>query len=857
MRKSWSVVVVAGMSLGAGCLDPGSEEQEETGSSGLAASVTWTNVVRVTAAGNDLTKNDPGGTWNAGAVSVEELAGDGHVEFTTGEASTTKMCGLGNGDAGQGYVDIEFGIRLKANGGIAVYESGTQRGSGFGTYAAGDVFRVQVEGGVVSYRKNGVVFYTSALWASFPLRVDTSLLTDGATISDVALTPTSLTWQNVVGLAIAGRTLTKTGATGWNAGASSVETLAGDGFVEFTSDESNRGKMAGLSDGDSDQSQADIDYAVYLRANGVAAIYEGGVARDSNVGTYAAGDIFRVEVAGGVVRYSKNGGAPLYTSSVAATGPLGIDTAFNTTGATLRDFALTDAADACPVYDGGGTVCGGSFTVANDADLAAIAGCAQITGNLTITAPGLTTIALRNLERVGGNLVVMGNTTLVKLLLAQLKEVGGMLRLELGSSTTQVDLSRLRSSGSLVSGMAPAALRMSCLTTTGGDVDVPMLVAPNLTSIGGVLWFVAGMDFPLLEQAGGILVGSSFSRPWTSPDVSLPSLHTVTGIFATAVRSLGVDTEGTYVFNCRSDSPGPYTLSVPALERVGSLTVCHLPDNGLDLAQLRSVTGPPTPIESERDKPGILIRNPADTSTEITLPVLEEMVGTLEISLPAHLPSLIRAGSIDVWNTIDAPALEEINGRATIRLTTALPSLTRIDGSLDIRGVFTAPALQEVTRNLTYVGGSLTADDLATVGGALLIKKTVTAVSLPALSSVDSIRVANSNDNSLQTLSLPSLTTVTGADGTFYSGLLELSGTRLTTLSLPALSTVEGDFRLSRNHVLTSFDIPLLTSVGPSLTITSNEDLPNCYATDLLAQLQAAGWSGTSTISGNGSGSCP
>lgn len=849
MRKSWSVVVVAAMSLGAGCLDPGSEEQEEIGSSGLAASVTWTNVVRVTAAGNDLTKVDPGGTWNAGAVSVEELAGDGYVEFTTGEASTTKMCGLGNGDAGQGYVDIEFGIRLKANGGIAVYESGTQRGSGFGTYTAGDLFRVQLEGGVVSYRKNGIVFYTSAVAPSFPLRVDTSLLTDGATISDVALTPTTITWQNVVGLAIAGRTLTKTGATGWNAGASSVESLAGDGFVEFTSDESNRGKMAGLSNGDSDQSDADIDYAVYLRANGVAAVYEGGVARDNNVGTYAAGDTFRVEVAGGVVRYSKNGGAPFYTSTVAATGPLGIDTSFNTPGATLRDFALTDAADACPVYDGGGTVCGGSFTVANDADLAAIAGCAAITGNLTITAPGLTTVALPDLEQVGGNLVVMGNTTLVKLLLAQLKEVVGTVRLELAPSTTEVDLSRLRSGGSLVSGMAPAELRMSCLTTVGGDINVLMLVAPNLAYVGGVIWFVRGMDFPLLEQAGGILVGSGFGLPWTSPDISLPSLHTVTGIFAIAVRYLGFDdTDGFHVFNCGS-RPGPYTLSVPALERVGSLTVCHLPNNGLDLPQLRFVTGPPTPISPGGRRAGILIGGATQTIPEVTLPLLEEAVGSVSFGLPAHLPLLTRTAALTVTHPFDAPALEEVEARLSSRIATELPSLTRVVGNLDTQVSFTAPALQEITRNLTFSSGSLSADNLTTVGGTFLIRRYVTAVSLPALSSVASLD-AVSGTGQLQILSLPSLTTVT-------SGLLQIGGTRLTTLSLPALSTVAGQFRLTENHLLTSFDIPLLTSVGPSLTISGNEDLPNCYATDLLAQLQAAGWSGTWTISGNGSGSCP
>ncbi len=55
------------------------------------------------------------------------------------------------------------------------------------TYATGDKLRVAVEGGVVKYRKNGTLIYTNTVAPTYPLLVDTSLYTDGSTISEVVL----------------------------------------------------------------------------------------------------------------------------------------------------------------------------------------------------------------------------------------------------------------------------------------------------------------------------------------------------------------------------------------------------------------------------------------------------------------------------------------------------------------------------------------------------------------------------------------------------------------------------------------------------------------------------------------------
>ena len=43
-----------------------------------------------------------------------------------------------------------------------VYQKGNQIGTNYGSYVVGDRLRVAVEGGVVKYRRNGTLLYTSS-----------------------------------------------------------------------------------------------------------------------------------------------------------------------------------------------------------------------------------------------------------------------------------------------------------------------------------------------------------------------------------------------------------------------------------------------------------------------------------------------------------------------------------------------------------------------------------------------------------------------------------------------------------------------------------------------------------------------
>ena len=163
-----------------------------------------------------------------------------------------------------------------------------------------------------------------------------------------AATATPVTWVNDSGVSISTNNLTKTGAQGWNAGASSSETISSEGYLTFKSSENDTAKMIGLSNGDSNYGYQDIDYAIYLRANGTWGIYEGGNYRKTP-GTYAAGDTFTVSEVGGIVSYAQNGNT-LYVSSVAPTLPLLVDTSLSTPGATLNNVTLTATSSSSTVF---------------------------------------------------------------------------------------------------------------------------------------------------------------------------------------------------------------------------------------------------------------------------------------------------------------------------------------------------------------------------------------------------------------------------------------------------------------------------------------------------------------------------
>jgi hypothetical protein len=154
------------------------------------------------------------------------------------------------------------------------------------------------------------------------------------------VTTENVAWTSVAGASASGNNLTKTAATGWgNSGAVSTRAIAtGDGYVEATVAETNRSRMFGLSNGDTDQGYNDIDFGIDVYNNQFYVV-ENSATRFGPV-TVKAGDVLRVAVAAGVVRYSING-ALQYTSTATPTYPLLCDTALYDTGATVKGVVIS------------------------------------------------------------------------------------------------------------------------------------------------------------------------------------------------------------------------------------------------------------------------------------------------------------------------------------------------------------------------------------------------------------------------------------------------------------------------------------------------------------------------------------
>jgi hypothetical protein len=150
--------------------------------------VAWTHLVHATATGSSLQKTSGcDGCEDAGAASQQELTGDGYAEFTVGELGTFWVAGLSRGNDNTFINDIDFAFRFNGSGHVDVLENGTYQLGGDTTYAVGDIFRVAIVGGRVHYSKNGQFLRESAAAPQFPLLIDVTLGSMGASVRDAKL----------------------------------------------------------------------------------------------------------------------------------------------------------------------------------------------------------------------------------------------------------------------------------------------------------------------------------------------------------------------------------------------------------------------------------------------------------------------------------------------------------------------------------------------------------------------------------------------------------------------------------------------------------------------------------------------
>ncbi len=163
----------------------------------------------------------------------------------------------------------------------------------------------------------------------------------------------SVTWRNLTNTTADGDDLENTGGAGgaWDAFGASTEAIAinVDGAVEFKQDTPGDDVIVGFTSSESVTAFADIDYGLWLLAADVR-VYHAGSLIYTHTAAPATGDVYRVQRAGDVVSYWKNG-ARIYYEDIgsALTGKVYAGAAFFDAGAKITDVKIES--HTAQVYD--------------------------------------------------------------------------------------------------------------------------------------------------------------------------------------------------------------------------------------------------------------------------------------------------------------------------------------------------------------------------------------------------------------------------------------------------------------------------------------------------------------------------
>jgi hypothetical protein len=160
-------------------------------------------------------------------------------------------------------------------------------------------------------------------------------------------------WVDEFNVDIADNRITKNfGSSSYDAGAVSTVSLAsGDGYAVFRSSVTIGDAIFGLGVGDTDQGYADVDFGLIVAStSGSVRVIEAGTYATGVVATYAEGDELVVSVSGGAVLYYHNG-TLLYTSAVAPTYPLVVDTSLYYEDSWVEAWTQGFAASDWQLYD--------------------------------------------------------------------------------------------------------------------------------------------------------------------------------------------------------------------------------------------------------------------------------------------------------------------------------------------------------------------------------------------------------------------------------------------------------------------------------------------------------------------------
>jgi len=144
----------------------------------------WTQIIffglstNAVASGNTIACNGLGASsYSEGAIGHLFLKGDGVVEFTSqGITSGTSrnIMGLSRDDPDFNYTSIDFGLQNNDATGFP-WENNSAKTDTGAVSITGDRWSIEVASNVVTYKRNGVTWYTSLNTPSYPLILDCSM----------------------------------------------------------------------------------------------------------------------------------------------------------------------------------------------------------------------------------------------------------------------------------------------------------------------------------------------------------------------------------------------------------------------------------------------------------------------------------------------------------------------------------------------------------------------------------------------------------------------------------------------------------------------------------------------------------
>jgi endonuclease/exonuclease/phosphatase family metal-dependent hydrolase len=351
---AWSVVTDSSAAGGARMANPDADAAKRSSASSSPSSYFDIPFTAKTGVGYHLwirgkAQNDD---WTNDSAFVQfsgSITASGSAVYRIGTTSATVYsleASSGAGESGWGWEDNEYG-------GLAapIYFSGTSQ-----------TIRVQVREDGLSIDQIVLSPVTYATKAPGANKNDTTILSEGGGSSTTTTTTTTsssatspggaVSWINAVNATASGASLKKTsGCSGcYDAGAISQQALT-SGTVSFSA-ATGKSMFVGLSaDTSKSAGYANIKYA--FKFSGSA--WE---IRESNVyrkdGSFTSSDVFSIGVNAGKVTYYRNGSA-LYTSTIAASGALVMDTSMSTVGATVTNAAMSGSTSPTGTSDGGGT----------------------------------------------------------------------------------------------------------------------------------------------------------------------------------------------------------------------------------------------------------------------------------------------------------------------------------------------------------------------------------------------------------------------------------------------------------------------------------------------------------------------